>query len=411
MTWTKYLDDAQLKAVRDAAIGAGLATPEILTALKGRIPPQYTGYLQGDGLPPNLRLYSELQQMNLVHNLVSGEVPLALFISAMAEASGDAGTVSIFQTALSWIEERGRPPQPAAHQGLASEAVAMAPVTAPGLYLTSANTKMTPEAQIGEYDQTLEVGFLQRGVAATKSVFKIVVKRHFVGQQEFISDDKPRMANGTGWVIAPGLGITNHHVINARSSMPPEPPASSGDFTQQAETAQVYFDFFDVAGANAGYVLGPGTLLASDAGLDFALLRLPAGLSGRTPLRLRRNVVTKQLAQPLGIGVNVLQHPNGSPMRIGFRNNFVVLGDSTVLAYLTDTDGGSSGSPVLDDDWKVAALHHGTRGVSDQNLTLMGRLVRRENVGTPLPTLMAHLADKHPALHQEIETGQLAPAV
>jgi hypothetical protein len=48
-------------------------------------------------------------------------------------------------------------------------------------------------------------------------------------------------------------------------------------------------------------------------------------------------------------------------MRLGFRDNFVVVGDDDGLSYLTDTQFGSSGSPVCDDHWFVAALHSGSR--------------------------------------------------
>jgi hypothetical protein len=168
----------------------------------------------------------------------------------------------------------------------------------------------------------------------------------------------------------------------------------------------VQFDYFRDDPAAQGVELGPGALLASDKTLDFALLRLPAALGARRPMRLRRNRIAKTKAQALGIRVNVLQHPEGKPMRLGFRTNFVVLGDDAVLAYLTDTASGSSGSPVCDDLWTVAALHHGARAISDEGLQIMGKLIRRENIGTPIPTIMQHLAQHHPGLHAEVVAGQ-----
>jgi endonuclease G len=242
-------------------------------------------------------------------------------------------------------------------------------------------------------------------------VFKIVIHRHIEAEPEFITNDRPRLSNGTGWVIAPGLGITNHHVLNARMRPFGEVDAKAEDFTLQAETAKVRFDYYDANDVLEGMVLGAGTLLASDKTLDFALVRLPVGMSSRPPLRLRKHRIAKRLEQPLGVRVNVLQHPNGNPMRLGFRNNFVVLGNDEVLAYLTDTASGSSGSPVCDDAWNVAALHYGSRAVSDQNIQLMGRLVKQENVGTPISRILKHLASVQPDLHQEIMAShpELAP--
>lgn len=93
-------------------------------------------------------------------------------------------------------------------------------------------------------------------------------------------------------------------------------------------------------------------------------------------------------------------------MRLGFRDNFVVFGDAARLSYLTDTDFGSSGSPVCDDRWSVAALHSGSRSISADDITIRGRKVRRENHGIPIPRILEHLETAHPDLHAEIEAGQ-----
>lgn len=56
--------------------------------------------------------------------------------------------------------------------------------------------------------------------------------------------------------------------------------------------------------------------------------------------------------------VNIIQHPGGGQKRIGLYHNTVsAIGDGRVQ-YLTDTEPGSSGSPVFDSAWKVVALHH-----------------------------------------------------
>jgi endonuclease G len=77
------------------------------------------------------------------------------------------------------------------------------------------------EITIGEEDDTLRVSFLLRGAAASKSVAKILVHRHFDGRPSFRSGDEPEVALGTGWLIAPSLIMTNHHVVSARAPMEP----------------------------------------------------------------------------------------------------------------------------------------------------------------------------------------------
>jgi endonuclease G, mitochondrial len=395
-SWSGYLDAADLAAVTGAITDAGLATHEKLNALMLSLPPRYAGLLDMHLVPPIMRLRAQLRQMNRVHNLKTGEVPLALFLTSAIDATADSSVLEVLEKALAKIKRH----EPAT----ASAAMAGKAVPGPVRPTLGANLEVTPEVQIGDFDQTLLVDFLSRGVEAARSVFKIVVHRHFEGKPNYITADQPDLSNGTGWVIAPGLAITNHHVISARARA--DGDATPDDFRLQAERSKVLFDYFRDDPAAEGVELGSGALLASDPQLDFALLRLPAALQTRRPMRLRKNRIAKTLVQALGMGVNVLQHPDGKPMRLGFRNNFVVVGDESVLAYLTDTASGSSGSPVCDDAWTVAALHYGARPISDEGLHIMGKLIRRENVGTPVPTILQHLAQRHPDLHAEIAAGQ-----
>jgi endonuclease G len=94
------------------------------------------------------------------------------------------------------------------------------------------------------------------------------------------------------------------------------------------------------------------------------------------------------------------------PMRIGFRNNFVVRGDQRWLSYLTDTQGGSSGSPVCDDSWSVVALHRGYRYIADGVVQLDGIPVRAENYGVQIAAILEWLESNHTHLYCEIKAGQ-----
>ena len=269
------------------------------------------------------------------------------------------------------------------------------------------NTDVIPEAMIAGSDQSLSIRFLQGGLESSRSVFKLLVHRHLDGQPEFTTGDTPRLINGTGWMIGPRLLITNHHVINARDSVfANEEDASAEDFQLQAEALQVLYDYHETDQPSRIQITGPGALIAADKQLDYAILKLPDDAEERPPLRLRKHPIMKNLTQALGTRVNVLQHPNGDPMRLGFRDNFVTVGDNSVLAYLTDTFSGSSGSPVFDDGWSVAALHAGSQSVSDKNIVIRGKKIKRENFGTPMPAILAKLLENMPAVHGEILVAQ-----
>jgi endonuclease G, mitochondrial len=61
--------------------------------------------------------------------------------------------------------------------------------------------------------------------------------------------------------------------------------------------------------------------------------------------------------------VNIVQHPKGELKQIAIRNNTLLdlpedPGLDKLAHYETDTEQGSSGSPVFNDQWEVIALHH-----------------------------------------------------
>jgi endonuclease G len=400
----RYLSDQQLKELQQALVEANLFRPEAQDAMRSSIVPFYQAMLPISTLP-NVQLTLTLNQLNRVHNLVDGDVPLAQFLDVAAILATGTRAAGVIERMLDIIRYSGTVPAsaPTIAAGPAPFAAAGGAGGGDGF-----NTDVELQAQTGALDQTVSVRFLRDGVTAAASVVKLLVHRHMGGHAEFLDGDQPRLANGTGWIIAPGLLITNHHVINARRKEGiAEPDATAEDFRLQAEHTQILFDYVTSA-VPAPVKAGPAALLYADKELDFALLRLPEGAPSRPPLRLRTHAIRKTPIQALGIGVNLLQHPNGDPMRLGFRNNYVVLGDDRWLSYLTDTAIGSSGSPVCDDAWTVAALHSGSRPIEAANIEILGQKFRRENYGIPITTLMAHLQERAPALSTRITTGQKA---
>ncbi|SFI60976.1 DNA/RNA non-specific endonuclease [Bradyrhizobium sp. Gha] len=156
---------------------------------------------------------------------------------------------------------------------------------------------------------------------------------------------------GSGFLISPDLFLTNQHVI--------------ADATAAAAT-QVTFD--REAGEDGTmrptttFALNPQTfsIFSRQEDFDYALIALGAKISGPASLEELGYCAlsNKPDRHVIGMNVNIIQHPNGLPKMIGVRNNVLQYRTDRTLLYETDTEHGSSGSPVFNDSWELVALHH-----------------------------------------------------
>jgi endonuclease G, mitochondrial len=156
---------------------------------------------------------------------------------------------------------------------------------------------------------------------------------------------------GSGFLVSPNLFLTNCHVI--------------GDIFE-ARGAQITFDRElgddGTALPTTTFLLEPEkfALFSAPDQLDYALVAVGRLNSGRAALsdfgfcalsdRPDKHVI--------GMNVNIVQHPRGWLKMIALRNNHLVYRTDRTLLYETDTEEGSSGSPVFNDDWELVALHH-----------------------------------------------------
>lgn len=148
---------------------------------------------------------------------------------------------------------------------------------------------------------------------------------------------------GTGFLVAPGILLTNHHVL---------PDIAS------AATATAYANYESAPpspnlGRPVSVPLDPESLFLGNAELDFTFCGV-RGLDalGTIPLdRTSQNIATTEM-------VNIIQHPRGRPKEVAIRDNRVVKADGVVLHYACSTEPGSSGSPVFNNQWEVVAVHH-----------------------------------------------------
>lgn len=195
------------------------------------------------------------------------------------------------------------------------------------------------EGIVGD-DDSLWAHFLAAGLRATSAVALIAR----------IRENTVMRPLGTGVLISENLVLTNHHVF-------PDVEAARG--------ASAVFDYgHDENGKERPEVAVPFDVDAgffADETLDFAVVALSrtASLGTRRPVPL--------IPEPgkilLGERVNVIHHAGGERARLSIRANRLVAQDEDWLRYTSDTRRGSSGSPVLNDQWELIALHHA--GISD----------------------------------------------
>jgi V8-like Glu-specific endopeptidase len=228
-----------------------------------------------------------------------------------------------------------------------------------------------PEQIASDVSYLMPVAFLEGGHRASRAVARVCVHQIFDGVPRMIGS-QPSLAVGTGWLIAPALLVTNHHVLAARFAG--DPPATASDIALQAPSSQAWFDYVD---AMKPYDVYTATSVeAMDRALDYAVLRLSeTSMDTGRPLadwgHVRLAAETFELSR--GLPLNIVQHPTGDVKHIAIRRNDCLgMSGADEFLYLTDTLPGSSGSPVFNDDWEVVGLHRASRTLPER-IYLKGR--------------------------------------
>lgn len=195
------------------------------------------------------------------------------------------------------------------------------------------------ESIVGSTIDFLGAAFLPAGSLVRRSVGYVEV------------NDQRASEVGSGFLISPRLFLTNQHVICDANA---------------ARSAQVIFDReMDERGsprATTSFLLDPDTfcLFSAEDDLDYALIAIGRRLSGSAAIEELGScpISDSPDRHVIGMNVNIVQHPRGWPKMIAVRNNLLTYRTDRTLLYETDTDVGSSGSPVFNDSWEVVALHH-----------------------------------------------------
>ena len=190
--------------------------------------------------------------------------------------------------------------------------------------------------------ELLDVNFLQRGLAQVSSICRV---------------DGGKGGMGTGFLIGKDLILTNCHVIFGQERDPsPEEQADLSGVTCR-------FRYLSDEGEEKGKVVplvASGALVkwSSVRNLDYSLLKIQSDPDSTVcPLTFREGQAWEL---PLkNDGLHILQHPKGETLKLalGWQSVTGVYLDRARVQYVSQTHGGSSGSPCFNDQWELVAMH------------------------------------------------------
>ncbi|MFT5135258.1 MAG: lysophospholipase L1-like esterase [Arenicella sp.] len=185
----------------------------------------------------------------------------------------------------------------------------------------------------------LPSSFLENGVGRAQAVCRIVTDTSY----------------GSGFLIASrNFIMTNNHVF----------PDTA---TAAASVAEFDYDEDDTLYSVS---LDPDRFFMTDIDLDFSIVAcdpspLPDDVKA-IPLLRDPDTITR------GERVNIVQHPRGRRKEISLHDNKVNYVYDVGIRYTADTEGGSSGSPVFNNQWNLVALHHAGWADADGSATNEG---------------------------------------
>jgi endonuclease G len=213
-----------------------------------------------------------------------------------------------------------------------------------GLIEPPASDPFGYERILGKSD-LLSINWLERGRRSAEAVCRI--KLPMEGGHAY----------GTGLLVGPRLLLTNNHVL----ANPREAAQAEAEFGYD-------HDLDGVVRQPVQFNFDPDEIFFTSAELDVTLVAVAPIAENGTPLErygwLPLIPLTGKTVD--GEWVTMIQHPSGHPKQIAIHASRIVKLDPAkvrvnleqFIHYSTDTEPGSSGAPLFNDQWQVVALHH-----------------------------------------------------
>ena len=196
-------------------------------------------------------------------------------------------------------------------------------------------------------DDMVSSNFLHRGSQVANCVGRIVQR-------------ETREPLATGFMVSPNLLMTNNHVL---------PDA------MEAERCAVQFDYLVYHSGKPieinEFRLQPERFfMTGGEDFDYTLVAVESMNSKGQDLTSfgQISLIEDTGKATKGERLNIIHHPQGKPQQATFRKNLMITHDESLIRifYMTDTQSGSSGSPMLNDQWELVALHYASTEITDK---------------------------------------------
>lgn len=241
----------------------------------------------------------------------------------------------------------------------------------------------SPFERLIDENNLLPVWFLERGVMLQKAVARVVLTQSHRSLA-------PGRGWGTGFMVSDSLFLTNNHVVKDKAFM----DKFRVQFNYQ-------LDHKGIEQTTESFLPAADDIFHTNAALDYSLFRLQPNQElangdegngealagkrwGSIPLNAEPNFHQAQ-------HFNIIQHPNGRRKEIALHDNQIAQLRMNAVRYTSDTEPGSSGSPVFNNLWELVALHHAGGAQDASGTWINNQGIRLDRI---VADLQQHFADR-----------------
>ena len=240
------------------------------------------------------------------------------------------------------------------------------------LFIRDWNTKPEPYAALRKNSSVHNPQAMQEGFGSFDGFEAVVGKRNTIDASLLAILGKYRKAvcrivcegtnfdgisdswKGTGFLVGPNLIVTNHHVLNS----PTVAASARLDFEYERTPQELAMTSNVGRHGRRELSLDPSRLFITSparGGLDYTFVWIDdetVKQYGHIPMS--RGSFVSRLHEPLF----VIHHPKGDFKQASVDDTELLNADGDLLLYAADTEGGSSGAPVISRNGKLCGLHH-----------------------------------------------------